>query len=74
MHFERILSFLFQDVVLFRMNSFGRTSICTGSAVNASFWVDDIFGITLRDCFIGALVNTSSTLNTVVTNYVSHFL
>ena len=61
-------------IVLFsRMNCFRRTNICTSTTLCASLRVDMI-DITFRDSANRTLVDTSSASNTIVTNYVSHFL
>lgn len=59
-------------VVLLRLNSLRWTSICTGAAVDTCVGVDDILGLAFGDGLIGTFIDASSTLDTIVRDYVSH--
>ncbi len=54
------------------MNSLRGASICASATVNTSSGIDYILGIAFRDGLRGALINASTTFDTVVINYVSH--
>ena len=60
-------------IVLAQANCFRRTCICTSTTFCTSVWVDRIL-ITFRDCANWTFIDTSTASDTIVTNYVSHFL
>ena len=51
----------------------GGASDGAGAAIDTSLGVDDVLGVAFRDSLVGAFINTSSTLDAIVSNNVSHF-
>lgn len=66
------LFFLFVELYLLGLDSLRRTSVSACAAIYAEIGVDNILGIAFRDCLRGTLVNASTALDTVVSDYVSH--
>jgi len=58
--------------LLCRMDCLCGACICTRAAVCTQIRVNAV-NITLHNCFYGAFANTTTTCNTIFTNYVSHF-
>ena len=56
-----------------RVDCFCRTSVCASSTVSTHFRVDAVF-VTFWNCSYRALIDTCAACNTIVTNYVSHFV
>lgn len=54
------------------MDSLRRASIGASAAIDTSIGIDDILGVAFGDSLIGAFVDTGSTLDTIVADYVSH--
>ena len=63
---------LFSDRILLGLDCFRRTSVSASTAIYAEIGVDNILGIAFRDSLRGTLINTSTALDTIVINYVSH--
>ncbi|OAV66228.1 hypothetical protein Barb4_02985 [Bacteroidales bacterium Barb4] len=55
------------------MDGFCGTSVRTRSALGTQFGVNSVL-VAFGDCSHRTFVNTSTASNTVVTNYVSHFV
>ena len=58
--------------ILLGLDSLRRTSVGASTAIYAEIGVDNILGIAFRDSLRGTLVNASTALDTVVSDYVSH--
>ena len=70
-----ILNFLLlADRILLGLDSLRGASIGACTAIYAEIGVDNILGIAFRDSLRGTLVNASTALDTVVSDYVSHSL
>lgn len=54
-------------------NGLRGASVGAGAAINTSLGVDDVLGVAFRDSLVGAFINTSSALDAIVSNNVSHF-
>ena len=65
--------FLKGNLLFSRMNCFRRTNIRASTALCTSFRIDRI-DIAFRDSAYRTLIDASTASNTIVTNYVSHFL
>jgi hypothetical protein len=65
-------SFFFASRILLGLNSLRRTSVSASTAIYAEVGIDNILGIAFRDSLRGTLVNASTALDTVVSDYVSH--
>ncbi len=77
---SRALSFDFDFTVLMTLVLFlGGTdglrgaSVGAGAAIDTSLGVDDVLSVAFRDSLVGAFINTSSALDAIVSNNVSHF-
>ena len=57
---------------LFSLGSLNGAGTCASTAFDAGVSVDNILAVAFGDSLIGALVDTGSTLNTIVADYVSH--
>ena len=55
------------------MDSLRGANISASATLSALLGVDRVL-FTFRDCTNGAFVNTSTASDTIVTNYVSHFV
>ena len=51
----------------------GGASVGAGAAIDTSLGVDDVLGVAFRDSLVGALINTCTALDAIVSNNVSHF-
>ena len=58
--------------ILLGLDCLRRTSVSASTAIYAEIGVDNILGIAFRDSLRGTLVNASTALDTVVSDYVSH--
>lgn len=64
----------FISMELLSLGSAYGTSVCTSTAINALFRVDNVDSITLSDSLAGALVSACTACYAIFRNLVCHFL